>query len=343
MARARSSTFPTAGGGITRLAYQRAKKAGVDVNRLLRRARLTVQQATDESIRIPVKSQVAFLNLVAEALRDEFLGMRLAQQVDLRTLGLLYYVLASSETLSDALGRAARYSSLSNEGVRITYRQHRNASIAFQYSGVSRLSDLHQIEFFVTILLRMSRQLTARRLMPDSIRLMHRRVRLPDDMKSFFGCAVKFGSDADEVVYAKKSVDMAIVSADPFLNTLLKKYCEDAISHRRARSSDWRPDVENAIAQLLPHGQASVPEICRRLGVSRRTMARRLAAERLTFSKVLDDLRHDLARRYLRESQLSMSEIAWLLGYRQTSSFNHAFRRWTGKAPRRLRAGSRDR
>ena len=338
MARARPKHFPTAHGGITRLAYEHAKKAGVNAEALLTRAKLTVQEATDDSIRIPVKGQVEFLNLAARATQNEFLGIRLAQRVDLRTLGLLYYVLASSKTLADAFARAARYSGITNEGVRLAYSKHRNR-ITFHYSGISRLSDHHQIEFFVTILLRICRQLTGRQLSPESIKFMHRRTSLPSDLKSFFGCTVKFGSDADEVIFARKSADTAIVGADPFLNALLKKYCEEAIARRRAASNDWRPDVENAIAQLLPHGQARLPEVCRRLGVSRRTLARRLSSERLTFSKLLDALRRDLAQRYLREPELSMSEIAWLLGYRQTSSFNHAFRRWTGKAPRRVRAG----
>jgi AraC-like DNA-binding protein len=93
--------------------------------------------------------------------------------------------------------------------------------------------------------------------------------------------------------------------------------------------------VENAIAPLLPHGQAEIGKTAEELGVSRRTLARRLASEGLTFRKVLDSLRIDLARRYLREKDLPISEIAWLLGYREVSAFNHAFKRWTGDAPKR--------
>jgi AraC-like DNA-binding protein len=94
------------------------------------------------------------------------------------------------------------------------------------------------------------------------------------------------------------------------------------------------------VVQLLPHGHAQMAEVCRKIGVNARTMSRRLASEKLTFAKLLDDLRHDLAKRYLREPDLPISEIAWLLGYRQTSSFNHAFKRWTGARPSRMRASS---
>jgi AraC-like DNA-binding protein len=72
--------------------------------------------------------------------------------------------------------------------------------------------------------------------------------------------------------------------------------------------------------------------------MSPRTLARRLEAEGLTFAGVLIELRADLARRYLQDEDLPISEIAWLLGYREVSAFTHAFKRWTGKTPRQARS-----
>jgi len=329
--------FPTAAGGIARLAYKQAKAAGKDPAHFLVRAKLTLRQITDAHIRVPVKAQIDFLNFVANALQDEFLGIRLAQKVDLRELGLVYYVLASSAKLNDALQRVERYSGINNEGIRIRYRAEQG-SIVFQHVGISRLSDRHQIEFFVTILLRICRHIVDRQLVPDTIKFMHRRARLPSDLQSFFGCDVTFGNKADEIIFSKHLGERAVVSADPYLNSLLEKFCDEVTSNRRAISSDWRIKVENVIAQLLPHGQARMPEVCRELGVSSRTLSRRLTSEGYTFAEVLDVLRSDLAKRYLREPDLTISEIAWLLGYRQTSSFDHAFKRWTGKMPSHARA-----
>jgi hypothetical protein len=92
-------SFPTATGGIARLAHQHAQKSGIDIHPLLQTAGLSVQQVTDDRVRLPVKDQIEFLNLVADASGSEFLGIRLAQAVDLREIGLTYYVLASSPTL----------------------------------------------------------------------------------------------------------------------------------------------------------------------------------------------------------------------------------------------------
>lgn len=334
--------IPTASGGIARLAHQQARTAGLDVAPLLARAALTAQQIAGHHIRIPVGSQIKFLDVVAHALQDEFLGIRLAQQFDLRQVGLLYYVLASSPTLDDALQRAARYSGVNNEGIRISYRRHRSASLTFHHAGVSRVTDRHQIEFFMTALLRLCRQLVGREFMPERIAFVHRRTELPADLKPFFGCPVTFGHKADELSFPNRFAALAVLGADPFLNALLVKYCEEVIAQRRVKSGSWRLRVENAMARLLPHGEARMPDICRELGVSARTLARRLAAEGVTFGEVLDALRRDLATRHLEEDDLPISEIAWLVGYRQTSSFNHAFKRWTGKIPGELRRHAAD-
>jgi AraC-like DNA-binding protein len=83
-------------------------------------------------------------------------------------------------------------------------------------------------------------------------------------------------------------------------------------------------------------GRQRQSKIASELGVSRRTLARRLASDGLSFRTLLDRSRFDLAKRYLQERDLPISEIAWLLGYRETSAFNHAFKRWTGRTPKGL-------
>jgi AraC-like DNA-binding protein len=157
------------------------------------------------------------------------------------------------------------------------------------------------------------------------------------EFRSFLGCEIEFGSDVDEVVFPGSVKLMPVVTADPHLNELLIKYCDESLSHREVTRAPLRSSIENAIAQLLPHGKARADEIARRLGMSHRTLACRLSSEGLTFSGILDELKVDLAKSYLRDGDLPISQIAWLLGYREISAFTHAFRRWTGMPPSQLR------
>ena len=106
--------LPVATGGISRLAYKHARAAGIDLKAELQKAGLTRAQIENPREPIKVRDQIKFLNLVASAMDDDFLGFHLAQECDLREIGLLYYVLASSEVLIDALQRGVRYSTIVN-------------------------------------------------------------------------------------------------------------------------------------------------------------------------------------------------------------------------------------
>jgi AraC-like DNA-binding protein len=333
----KGNRFPSAAGTMSRLAFARAKAAGVAVDRLLQRAGLSRQQINDPLAMVKAQDQINFLNFVADAVEDEFLGFRLAQSPDLREIGLLYYVLASSQTFIDALQRGARYSSIVNEGISLRCIDGKSFGLSFHYVGVERHLDRHQIEFWITAIVRVFRQLTGLRLLPDKVRLCHRRSETAE-LSEFFGNNIEFGAEVDELTFSGSVRQSPLVSADPFLNKLLSSYCEEAIANRPKDLGLFRTRVENAIVPLLPHGGARVSEVARQLGLSQRTFARRLALENVTFSELLQELRSDLARRYLDDGDLAISQIAWLLGYREVGAFSHAFKRWTGETPGEARS-----
>jgi AraC-like DNA-binding protein len=334
----RPGALPSAAGGIARLAHAHAKAAGVELKPLMKKAGLTDDQIEDSGVRLRVRDQISFLNLVSSVLQDDLLGFHLALPADLREIGLLYYVLASSETMSGALQRGARYSVIVNEGIALKYIDDSDVSIRLDYVGVSRHLDRHQIEFWITTLIRVCRQLTGLRLVPTRVRVIHRRDSGCTELAAFFGVGVEFGAGVDEVTLARTVKDMPVVSADSYLNKFLITHFEEAHSRQPTNHGLFRSTVENRIVPLLSHGKARASEIAHRLGISQRTLARRLSSEGLTFSDILESLKADLAKRYLTDEELSISQIAWLLGYQEVSALTHAFRRWTGKSPREARS-----
>src|SRR5262249_4705857 len=134
-------------GSLARLAIARLDSGGVPVVPLLRRVGLTPEVIADPEERLSVRSQIALLDEAAIALKDDSLGFTLARDFDPRDIGLLYYVMASSQTLGDALKRVARYSRTTNEALVVGYREGNRLIVSLSYSGVSRHSDRHQIEF----------------------------------------------------------------------------------------------------------------------------------------------------------------------------------------------------
>ncbi|MFL6690639.1 MAG: AraC family transcriptional regulator ligand-binding domain-containing protein [Alphaproteobacteria bacterium] len=330
-----SASIPNANGTLTRQAYARAATAGIEVQPLLDKAGLTQQQVLDSKARLPVRSQIRFVNFVATAVKDDLLGFHLAQMLELRDIGLLYYVIASSDRTLEALRRAARYSSIVNEGFALQCIDKREIGFsAFHWIG----QDRHQSEYLLTALVRTCRALTGQTLRPASVRFVHFRKTVSAEFPQMFGDNIEFGADTDELLFSEHVRDMPVVSADPYLNKLLLGYCDEALARRRAPAQSFRTRVENAIAPLLPHGNISVEHLARALGVSRRTFARKLASEGVTFRELLESMRQDLANRHLADRDLSISQVAWLLGYQDVGAFSHAFRRWTGNSPRTARA-----
>ena len=332
------AAFRRCGGLLSRLAYERGRKEGVDVEVLLRQAHLTLREIKNKDIPLGVQNQIKFVDLVANATSDPLLGFRLAYSFDLREIGLLYYVIASAENLLGSLLRVARYSDVANEGVDLEIKKGDLLRVRLHYSGVARHSDVHQIEFWMASVVRICRTVIGANFKPLEVRIAHNRRKQVPEMEKLLRCTVKTGADVDEIVFSRESGEYPIVTADPYLNQLCVRLCEETLARLGKKTSSLKIKVENAIAVLLPHGEMHFDAVAAELGMSGRTLARRLASEGHSFSKILDGLRSALARRYLAESEMSISEIAWLLGYSQVANFTHAFHRWTGTNPRTERA-----
>ncbi|MDL2408610.1 AraC family transcriptional regulator ligand-binding domain-containing protein [Rhizobium calliandrae] len=326
---------PTAWGLATRLAVKHLEHAGIDPAPLLLRSKVP-RIAVDNGTRISVNAQIRFLELAGYASNDGWIGLTLAGECDLREMGMLYYVAASSHQLGDALRRVARYGRLGNEALVVHLKETSARSIGLSYSGVQRHQDRHQIELFAFVFLRLCRRIVGRNLTPAKVTFVHHRSGDLGQIWRKFGCEVEFDTNADEIIFDPGAMELPLAGDDPFLNELIVKMCEEAIAVRSTNVSPFRIVVENTIAPLLPHAEATTRVVARQLGLSERTFARRLAAEGLSFGDILDALRRDLALRYLDED-LQSSQIAWLLGFHQPSSFSHACRRWTGKSPSECR------
>jgi AraC-like DNA-binding protein len=189
----------------------------------------------------------------------------------------------------------------------------------------------------VTTLVRVCRGLTRRSLKPIAVNFVHRDSGEASELEKFLGCPIEFGADTDSIIFDRDAAQLHVVTADPYLNEMLLYYCKQALAHRRSNFSSVRTRIENAITTLLPHGKPKRNAVAQKLGMSSRTLARRLTAEGLSFGEILNQLRSDLAKRYLSEGKFSISEVAWFVGYSGVSAFSHSCKRWTGLNPRKMR------
>ena len=160
--------------------------------------------------------------------------------------------------------------------------------------------------------------------------------------RELFGDApVHFGAAQDAVSFDRGLLDVAMKTADPKLNAVLRRHAEHLISE--LPEPRWLTgEVRQLLLNLIPAGKTNADYVSTRLGMSRRTLTRHLEREGVTYKDLLEQARRELAYQYLSNKTADIQQVAFLLGYSATAAFSRAFRRWSGQSPaeyRRARGG----
>jgi AraC-like DNA-binding protein len=318
-----------------KLVAKRLERQGLSATELLQRADIKPYLLNKKSTRVPFYQHAALLDLAAKATENGCFGLDLAaNEGDPRDNGLLAYTALSSKTLGEALKVVERYFHVLDEGIDVSVDfSPREATIDYRLSDAGLATSRQAIEFGAANLVRSLRFLTNSWLRPGEVKFRHARNHEIAKFERFFGCPVRFGTRHNSLTFSRRQLVLPIATVDKRLYGLLTGYCEDILASREDRSPDLRLRVERIITKLLSRREAETKPVAHELGMSVRTLTRRLGDLGVSFAQILDELRHDLALRYLRDPNLSLSQIAFLLGYSELSAFSHAFRRWARTTP----------
>lgn len=326
--------LPTATGFSARQATAALRNRGVAVDPVLRRVGLSERDFDNRQGRISASAQSKLLEYAAEALNDSAFGLHLAQQANPREIGLLFYVGSAAKHVNEAVALYARYCRIVNEAIRVKVLEVESGVVVeFIFVGVSRHSARQNAEFGMAAAIKALREIAGRDIHPTHVSFAHAGDSNRRDLERFFGCPVEFGASIDQIALSNEILALPLITEDRHLLEALQPICDEAARERNTAKGTLRASVENEVQRLLHHGNAQRESVAKKLAMSTRTLARRLADENTTYEEVVDHLRRSLALQYVKEPSLSLSQIAWLLGYEGSSSFNHAFLRWTGRSP----------
>jgi AraC-like DNA-binding protein len=333
--------LPTATGFAAREALAVLRKHNVVTAPLLHRAGLSehgLARAADESAgvaqRVSAIGQCKFLEYAAEAMDDSAFGLHLAGRIDPRDVGIYFYVCSAACDLGEALVLYSRYCRVVNEAFRPKLtRGPDDMAIEVEFVGLPRYAARHNMEFALAGICKALRIISGQNVVPAKVTFAHNRNSDVREFARFFGCPVEFGAPNTAFLLSADALRLPLVTADPKLLRVLRPYCDAAARERNAKPGTLRSAVEAEVEKLLPHGKAKAENVAKALALSLRTLARRLADEDTTYGEVVDQLRKSLAIQYLKDQSMSLAQIAWLLGYEGSTSFNHAFKRWSGRSP----------
>lgn len=276
-----------------------------------------------------------FLALSAARLDDPLLGLRLGQELSVRHLGVLGYVMHACGTLGGALQRFQRYERLFFDRDPVRHDIEGDTLLLSWTRQTGTGVDLGD-ENLIAGLLQCARELSGERLVPVAVTFAHPAPPDAAPYRDYFGCPVYFGQPLTTIRLPLAVLGLPLLRPDAALLQILETRAGDLLAQLPDTGSYERA-VRRVIASRLRTGDASLAQVARAMHISARTLRRRLDACGVGFRELVEDTRRRLAEEYLADDRLQLAEIAALLGYAEQSPFQRAFRRWTGVTPQAWR------
>jgi AraC-like DNA-binding protein len=282
--------------------------------------------------------EVLLIENLAHLAHSEFLGVELGLAHNPRCGSLLVYMLFTSATIGDALENLSHFVPIvrPHASLGIT-RAPDTVTLSIDASGARFNTASHYVEFTVAMLLKSLSLASGRNRIAKSVNLAGPRRTGAAELSQLLECPVQLAAPETQILFDPDTLDFPILSADDALLAHLNSYGSLLLEYRENTPADLASEVQLRILEQLRRGNVTRQATATAMGVSERTLARRLAEAGHSFREITEKARQQLARTYLADPALAIAEIAFLLGYVDQSSFSAAFRRWTGMSPARFR------
>lgn len=293
----------------------------------------------DPNARFSLDQTSAFWRRAVEITGDDALGIWVSRHVKVTTFQGLGFAVITSNNLLDAFRRMERYSQIVSDSEKAVIEEKDNSCdyILVPGADVYRASP-ESLDAILSHIVRFVRATVDRAAAPLSVELARPKPKNHEAYANFFRCGVCFGAERNRLSFSQELVQQPFQTANSALaeqsEALLQAYME-----KLGLALEEDP-IRKLIIDHLPSGTPTLADIARDAGQSVRSLQRRLEERGLTFSQLLGDVRRERAERYLQDPDLPITEIAFLLGFQDTSSFSRAFKTWTGRTPKTSRGGS---
>lgn len=287
----------------------------------------------------------AALERAIEQTGDPYVGLHAGERVRPAHYGVLGYLMMSADTSRQIIEAHQRWHQLVMGGVEVDYEEGQ---------GLLRLREsLPPLPGLVTrpggechaaSMLSFARWIFGRQFRPVDMQFPYPQPESLDEYRRIFGCELVFDAPCFGLSIRNSELDRPLPQADPELRQMMEARAARQAAELGIEADAFMGQLRAAIARLLPQAVPDMEQVAAALNISERTLQRRLQQRGTHFKASLDDVRRDLALAHVRDPQLSLMDIAFLLGFSQQSAFNRAFRRWADCSPGSYRAaaGSED-
>ena len=310
-----------------------AQHYGVDCDKFFAKAGIDAEATKNPNARYPDPAINRLIELAAAETKDPAFGVTAGLYIAPTSLHALGFSLLASETLLAALQRLVRYFRIASDATVFEIAKNKqDYTVSLEF--LNFVPD-ERIDLTLVLLLELCRNLLGSELRGSRLRLAADRACIIDALQDRYGIEVEACAAAIELVFDRIEAEKVLPTGNAELAYQNDKIVADYLA--RFDSNRLSERVRAIFMDRMVTGKFSEEQIAQQLDLSLRSLQRRLRAERTSYQQLLDETRLELALQYINRTQLSVSQIAPLLGFSDSSNFNRAFKRWLGLPPSRYR------
>lgn len=311
---------------------QGAARSGVSVPALLDQCGIERRILEDPDARIERDTFIKLMLLVMEQTQDEFLGFGQGRKSKPGTFSMMAHAVINCPNLEAAVERGIRFYDLFD--LSLSSRLIREGDSARLVTRVDPRLDFRDviIETLLFLSLRFMSWLVGKVVEPEALYLDYEPLGGDDEYRFMFNCPTHYGSDVNQVVFPAHYLDLPLVHNELSLSKFLRDSLAqlfDGNVHNVGLPAQIRAIISNEYGNHFP----DFTEICEKLGMTPQTLRRRLKEGNTSYQEIKDAIRKDASIYYLSKPELSIDEIALLMGFSEASSFHRAFKKWTHQTP----------
>jgi AraC-like DNA-binding protein len=305
---------------------------GLDTRRIYRLAGIGGEQLSEDASYVGDTAVSKLWRIADRDWSQGGIGLHAGARVPAGAYGVLEYLISNAATLGAGARELAQYSSLINSGTHLEIESAgRGHTVRLRFDAPCFGHDLQRRDYWVSSIVGFMFRLTSVR--PVAVSFSGSPMATLEEYERVLDCRPGFDSESTEFTFSRDGWEAPILGHDPVLSGVLRSYAAILLA-RTPRDKDLEASLIFEIQSSLRGRAPRIDLVARRLGMSVRSLQRRLAERGIHFGELVDRIRRDAAARYLEESDLSISEVAYELGYSGPAAFHRAFKRWTGATPR---------
>lgn len=306
---------------------------GYDWNGFCEAAAIDANLALDAEARIPTEDYERVVNMAVRITGDEMFGLHMGNRMSISDLGVLGYVMLHSGTLGGAIEATRRYNETVCSGFHVELEaEGDDLVVSLGLGGSQHAVSRHCIEDMAASFYKTMLDLSCRAIPLKSVYFTHLPPGRLNEYATVFGVRPEFGQARNALKFSRDVQNYPIIGSDARLLSIFSGMADDVLA-KLVTGPALSDKLRAWILQCMPTHYPTLKQAANAMLLSVRTLQERLKAENTTFNRLANEVRKELAVRYLVQPNYAIGEIAYMLHFSEPSAFQSAFRRWTDAAP----------